>query len=166
MLLDSLATLGLPGRGYGIRYDYGMFKQNIVDGRQKESPDYWLEYGNPWEFKRHNTRYKVRFGGRIQQEGKKTRWIETEEILAVAYDQIIPGYDTDATNTLRLWNAQPVARLISVNLTVATILRRWKIKTTPRTSPAYCTRTTPPIQDANCAYAGEYFWSPPRCRTF
>lgn len=104
--LDSLATLGLPGRGYGIRYDYGMFKQNIVDGRQKESPDYWLEYGNPWEFKRHNTRYKVRFGGRIQQEGKKARWIETEEILAVAYDQIIPGYDTDATNTLRLWNAQ------------------------------------------------------------
>lgn len=106
MLLDSLATLGLPGRGYGIRYDYGMFKQNIVDGRQKESPDYWLEYGNPWEFKRHNTRYKVLFGGRIQQEGKKARWIETEEILAVAYDQIIPGYDTDATNTLRLWNAQ------------------------------------------------------------
>lgn len=69
--LDSLATLGLPGRGYGIRYDYGMFKQNIVNGSQKESPDYWLEYGNPWEFKRHNTRYKVRFGGRIQQEGKK-----------------------------------------------------------------------------------------------
>ncbi len=59
--LDSLATLGLPGRGYGIRYDYGMFKQNIVNGSQKESPDYWLEYGNPWEFKRHNTRYKVRF---------------------------------------------------------------------------------------------------------
>lgn len=57
--LDSLATLGLPGRGYGIRYDYGMFKQNIVNGSQKESPDYWLEYGNPWEFKRHNTRYKV-----------------------------------------------------------------------------------------------------------
>ena len=104
--LDSLAALGLPGRGYGIRYDYGMFKQNIVDGRQKESPDYWLEYGNPWEFERHNTRYKVRFGGRIQQEGKKTRWIETEEIIAEAYDQIIPGFDIDATNTLRLWSAQ------------------------------------------------------------
>ncbi|MEN0613562.1 glycogen phosphorylase [Klebsiella indica] len=104
--LDSLATLGLPGRGYGIRYDYGMFKQNIVDGRQKESPDYWLEYGNPWEFERHNTRYKVRFGGRIQQEGKNSRWVETEEIFAEAYDQIIPGFDTDATNTLRLWSAQ------------------------------------------------------------
>ncbi len=115
--------LGLPGRGYGIRYDYGMFKQNIVDGRQKESPDYWLEYGNPWEFKRHNTRYKVLFGGRIQQEGKKARWIETEEILAVAYDQIIPGYDTDATNTLRLYR-------ISCTVIINCIkpMRIWRIK--------------------------------------
>src|SRR5690606_23711323 len=96
--LDSLATLGLPGRGYGIRYDYGMFKQNIIDGRQAESPDYWLEYGNPWEFQRFNTRYKVRFGGRIQLEGNRSRWLETEEVQAMAYDQIIPGYDTDATN--------------------------------------------------------------------
>ncbi|PNK62233.1 MULTISPECIES: glycogen phosphorylase [Pantoea] len=104
--LDSLATLGLPGRGYGIRYDYGMFRQNIIDGEQKESPDYWLEYGNPWEFQRYNTRYKIRFGGRIQHEGAKVRWLETEEIVAMAYDQIIPGFDTDATNTLRLWGAQ------------------------------------------------------------
>ncbi|WKV49337.1 glycogen phosphorylase [Dickeya fangzhongdai] len=104
--LDSLATMALPGRGYGIRYEYGMFRQNIVDGRQAESPDYWLEYGNPWEFVRHSTRYKVRFGGRIQHEGNKTRWLETEEIIACAYDQIIPGFDTDATNTLRLWAAQ------------------------------------------------------------
>ncbi|CQJ51120.1 glycogen phosphorylase [Yersinia intermedia] len=104
--LDSLATLALPGRGYGIRYEYGMFSQKIVDGQQMESPDNWLEYGNAWEFPRHNTRYKVRFGGRIQQEGSKTRWLETEEILACAYDQIIPGFDTDATNTLRLWSAQ------------------------------------------------------------
>ncbi|HDL8054874.1 glycogen phosphorylase [Yersinia enterocolitica] len=104
--LDSLATLALPGRGYGIRYEYGMFSQKIVNGQQMESPDNWLEYGNAWEFPRHNTRYKVRFGGRIQQEGSKTRWLETEEILACAYDQIIPGFDTDATNTLRLWAAQ------------------------------------------------------------
>ncbi|ENJ4475718.1 glycogen phosphorylase [Yersinia enterocolitica] len=104
--LDSLATLALPGRGYGIRYEYGMFSQKIVNGQQMESPDNWLEYGNAWEFPRHNTRYKVRFGGRIQQEGSKTRWLETEEILACAYDQIIPGFDADATNTLRLWSAQ------------------------------------------------------------
>ncbi|QTF06792.1 glycogen phosphorylase [Brenneria izadpanahii] len=104
--LDSLATMALPGRGYGIRYEYGMFKQNIINGQQAESPDYWLEYGNAWEFPRHSTRYKVRFGGRIQQEGAKTRWLETEEVIACAYDQIIPGFDTDATNTLRLWSAQ------------------------------------------------------------
>lgn len=104
--LDSLATMALPGRGYGIRYEYGMFKQNIVNGKQAESPDYWLEYGNAWEFPRHSTRYKVRFGGRIQQEGSKLRWLETEEVIACAYDQIIPGFDTDATNTLRLWGAQ------------------------------------------------------------
>ncbi len=104
--LDSLATMALPGRGYGIRYEYGMFAQKIVNGQQAESPDYLLEYGNAWEFPRHSTRYTVRFGGRVQQEGSKARWVETEEIIASAYDQIIPGYDTDATNTLRLWGAQ------------------------------------------------------------
>ncbi|WP_265716101.1 glycogen/starch/alpha-glucan family phosphorylase, partial [Providencia rustigianii] len=104
--LDSMATLALPARGYGIRYEYGMFKQNIVNGQQAESPDNWLEYGNAWEFVRHNTRYRVRFGGRIQQEGNRTRWLETEEVLALAFDQIIPGFDTDATNTLRLWSAR------------------------------------------------------------
>jgi starch phosphorylase len=83
-----------------------MFKQNIVNGQQAESPDNWLEYGNAWEFVRHNTRYRVRFGGRIQQEGNRARWLETEEVLALAFDQIIPGFDTDATNTLRLWSAR------------------------------------------------------------
>lgn len=104
--LDSLATLGLPARGYGIRYEYGMFKQNIVNGQQAESPDNWLEYGNAWEFQRHHIRYKVLFGGRIQTEGKVSHWLETDEILACAFDQIIPGFDTDATNTLRLWSAR------------------------------------------------------------
>ncbi len=103
--LDSLATQALPGRGYGIRYEYGMFSQKIINGQQAESPDNWLEYGYPWEFARH-TRYKVRFGGRIQQEGAKIRWLETEEILACAYDQVIPGFDTDAANVLRLWGAR------------------------------------------------------------
>ncbi|EKS7781519.1 glycogen phosphorylase [Edwardsiella piscicida] len=104
--LDSMATQGLPANGYGIRYEYGMFKQNIVNGQQAESPDNWLEYGNAWEFVRHNTRYRVRFGGRIQQEGNHSRWLETEEVLALAYDQIIPGFDICATNTLRLWSAR------------------------------------------------------------
>jgi starch phosphorylase len=70
----------LPGHwpgcqdGYGIRYDYGMFKQNIIDGRQMESPDYWLEYGNPWEFERHKTRYTVRFGGRGMRAKTRAGW--------------------------------------------------------------------------------------------
>ena len=142
--LDSLATLGLPGRGYGIRYDYGMFKQNIIDGRQMESPDYWLEYGNPWEFERHKTRYTVRFGGRIQHEGKNSRWLETEEIIAVAYDQIIPGYETDATNTLRLWSAQASSEINLGKFNQGDYFAAVEDKTIPKTSPGYCIRTTRP----------------------
>ncbi len=163
---DSLATLGLPGRGYGIRYDYGMFKQNIVNGSQKESPDYWLEYGNPWEFKRHNTRYKVRFGGRIQQEGKKTRWIETEEILAVAYDQIIPVMILTRQTPCVCGAHKPVAKLISVNLTGEITSRRWRTKTTPRTFPACFTRMIPPIPGVNCVCVRSISWSPQPFRTF
>ncbi|WP_179404284.1 glycogen/starch/alpha-glucan phosphorylase [Burkholderia guangdongensis] len=104
--LDSMATLGVPGFGYGIRYDYGMFRQRIVNGRQVESPDYWLSDGNPWEFPRPEVQYRVRFGGRIEQDGELTRWLDTQDVLAMAYDTIIPGYATEATNTLRLWSAK------------------------------------------------------------
>jgi starch phosphorylase len=104
--LDSMATLGVPGFGYGIRYDYGMFKQQIVNGRQVESPDYWLAGGNPWEFPRPEVQYHVRFGGHIEQEGDVTLWLDTQDVLAMAYDTIVPGYATEATNTLRLWSAK------------------------------------------------------------
>ncbi|WP_272538322.1 glycogen/starch/alpha-glucan family phosphorylase, partial [Providencia sp. PROV193] len=103
---DSIATLHLPGCGYGIRYDYGMFKQSLIDGKQAESPDNWLEFGYPWEFSRYHIRYPIRFGGRIQQEGNMPHWVGTEEILACAYDQIVPGFKTDTTSTIRLWSAQ------------------------------------------------------------
>lgn len=152
--LDSMATLALPGRGYGIRYEYGIFKQNIVNGQQAESPDYWLEYGNPWEFPRHPSRYKVRFGGRLQHEGAKILWVETEEVLACTYDQIIPGFDTDTTNTLRLWSAQGAVKLISVNSIRETTSPRWKIKTIPKTSPAYSIPTIQRIPAANCGCGG------------
>ncbi|HSC81723.1 MAG TPA: glycogen/starch/alpha-glucan family phosphorylase [Chitinolyticbacter sp.] len=105
--LDAMATLGLPGYGYGIRYDYGMFKQRIIEGNQVETPDYWLANGYPWEFVRPEVKYLVRFGGRVQEEGhKKMRWVETQDVFAEAHDHIIPGYDTLATNTLRLWSAR------------------------------------------------------------
>lgn len=104
--LDSMATQGIAGFGYGIRYDYGMFRQHIVDGQQVEVPDYWLTHGNPWEFQRPEIRVLVRYGGRLEEEGKRVRWVDTEDVLAMAYDQIIPGYGTKVTNTLRLWSAK------------------------------------------------------------
>ena len=107
--LDSMATLGVPGFGYGIRYEYGMFRQKIVEGQQVETPDYWLTRGNPWEFQRPEVTYRVRFGGHVQKrEGKPgaADWVDTHDVLAVAYDTIIPGYGTQATNTLRLWSAR------------------------------------------------------------
>jgi len=104
--LDSMATLRIPGFGYGIRYDYGMFRQTIVDGRQVEVPDYWLTHGNPWEFPRPEVSYRVQFGGHVVQEGTQHKWVDSHDVQAMAYDTIIPGYDTVATNTLRLWSAK------------------------------------------------------------
>ena len=104
--LDSMATQGVAGFGYGIRYDYGMFRQRIVDGQQVEVPDYWMTHGNPWEFQRPEIRVLVRYGGRLEEDGKTVRWVDTEDVLAMAYDQIIPGYGTKVTNTLRLWSAK------------------------------------------------------------
>jgi len=104
--LDSMATLALSGMGYGIRYDYGMFKQQVVDGRQVELPDYWLAGGNPWEIERRDVQYRVRFGGRIEQQGDKVAWVDTHDVMAMAYDTIVPGYATEATNLLRLWSAK------------------------------------------------------------
>ena len=104
--LDSMATLGIPGYGYGIRYDYGMFRQTIVDGQQVEVPDYWLTHGNPWEFPRPEVSYRVQFGGRVTEQGGRSQWVDSQDVLAMAYDTIVPGYGTDATNTLRLWSAK------------------------------------------------------------
>ncbi len=104
--LDSMATLGIPGYGYGIRYDYGMFRQTIVNGQQVEVPDYWLTHGNPWEFPRPEVTYRVQFGGRVVEHEGRRQWVDTQDVLAMAYDTIVPGYGTDATNTLRLWSAK------------------------------------------------------------
>ena len=104
--LDSMATLNIPGFGYGIRYDYGMFRQTIVNGNQVEAPDYWLTHGNPWEFPRPEVTHRVQFGGRVVKEGTVYKWVDSHDVQAMAYDTIIPGYDTLATNTLRLWSAR------------------------------------------------------------
>jgi starch phosphorylase len=108
--LDSCATLQLPVMGYGIRYEYGMFRQRIVDGRQIEEPDHWLRDGNPWEQERPEFTQRVRFGGRTEQYRKENseqgaRWVESRDVLAVPFDIPIPGYKNGTVNTLRLWKA-------------------------------------------------------------
>ena len=104
--LDSIATVGLPGMGYGIRYDYGMFAQRIVNGQQVEEPDGWLVNGNPWEFMRPEFSYAVRFGGRLATENGRVKWIDTDDVIATAYDNAVPGYELTSVATLRLWSAR------------------------------------------------------------
>jgi starch phosphorylase len=109
--MDSMATLELPAYGYGIRYEYGIFYQKIVDGYQLESPDHWLRYGNPWEIERPEYIYPIKFYGKINttKYGKgqlKTEWTDTEDIIAMPYDTPIPGFHNNTVNNLRLWSAR------------------------------------------------------------
>jgi len=110
-IMDSAATLGLPFYGYGIRYEYGIFRQHIRDGFQVESPDNWLRYGNPWEIPRPDAIFPVRFYGRVEryqdeQGDRRVRWVEAEEVWAMAYDTPVAGFGNDTVNTLRLWAAK------------------------------------------------------------
>ncbi len=109
--LDSLATLKLPGHGYGLRYKYGMFEQKIENGFQVEYPDDWTKYGDPWSIKRVDRMFEVKFGGQIEvhkdEYGKEYyKMINTETVLAVPYDVPVIGYGNDTVNTLRLWEAR------------------------------------------------------------
>lgn len=109
--LDSMATMQLPAYGYGIRYEYGMFLQKIVDNGQHEVPDNWLRYQNPWEFDRQEHLHPIRYGGKvvdyIDKDGSQRHsWIDFYEVMALAYDMPIPGYKNDTVNTLRLWSAK------------------------------------------------------------
>jgi starch phosphorylase len=108
--LDSFATLQLPAYGYGIRYEYGIFFQHIRDGAQVETPDNWLRYGNVWEIPRAEKIYLVQFYGRVAQsengKGPRTEWVESDNVIAMAYDFPIPGYGNATANNLRLWSAK------------------------------------------------------------
>lgn len=109
--MDSLASLSMPGFGYGIRYEYGLFTQVIDDGWQVEQPDNWLRWGNPWEFPRTDVQYRVQFGGEVEvtSEGAgdvRYRWVNTDDVMAMAYDTPIPGYGGHTVNNLRLWSAK------------------------------------------------------------
>ena len=108
--IDSCATLQLPVIGYGLRYEYGMFTQSIVNGEQIEKPDHWLRHGNVWEIERLEYSHRIKFGGRVEDhldENGKQRfcWVGTNDVLAMPYDTPIPGYQNGTVNTLRLWKA-------------------------------------------------------------
>jgi starch phosphorylase len=112
--LDSMATLELPSFGYGIRYEFGMFKQSIHGGRQIESPDPWVEDGTPWEFPRSGVHYPVRFGGWVEPAADSSlvpTWRHAGEVNAKAYDMVIPGHGTERVSTLRLWKAVAPAQI-------------------------------------------------------
>ena len=109
--MDSMASIALPAYGYGIRYDYGLFRQTISDGWQRETPENWLELGNPWEFERSEVVYPIGFGGYVEYMGNdgetpRAIWHTSETVLAVAYDTPVIGWKGRHANTLRLWSAR------------------------------------------------------------
>ena len=109
--IDSMATLQIPSLGYGIRYEFGIFQQDIVDGWQVERTDKWLRFGNPWELVRPEWAVEVKFGGHTEtytdDAGRlRTRWVAGRTVLGVPYDTPILGYQTNTANTLRLWRAE------------------------------------------------------------
>ncbi len=109
--LDSCATLQLPVQGYGIRYEYGMFRQHINNGYQVEEPDHWLAMMNRWEVERREYKQRIKFGGRSEHYyddngRRRARWVDTQDVQAIPYDVPIPGYQNGTVNTLRLWRAE------------------------------------------------------------
>lgn len=115
--LDSMATMNLPAYGYGIRYEFGMFEQRIIDNKQVEFPDTWLRHGNPFEMERGEEDCFVNFGGKVvtvevpgSDENKtpriKHQWVDYDQVVAVAYDTPVPGFKTENVNTLRLWSSR------------------------------------------------------------
>ena len=108
--LDSCATLQLPVMGYGLRYEYGMFRQELDNGHQIEEPDHWLRDGNPWELERPEHTQRIHFGGRTEfymdeNGAMRKRWVDTHDVLAVPYDIPVPGFRNDTVNSLRLWKS-------------------------------------------------------------
>ena len=112
--MESMATVGVPAYGYGIRYVHGLFRQQISDGWQVELPETWLAHGNPWEFERRESSYEVGFGGTVDTVGEagsdtqRCIWRPQERVIATAYDTPVVGWRAKRVNTLRLWSAQPI----------------------------------------------------------
>ncbi len=109
--MDSIATLKIPAYGYGIMYEYGLFYQQLINGYQVESPDNWMKFGTPWSFERRLPMFKVQFYGKVTtyQDKKgcyRSRWIDTQDVMALPCDMLVPGYKNDHVINMRLWTAK------------------------------------------------------------
>lgn len=134
-ILDSIASLDMPGYGYGIRYEYGMFNQRIENGWQVEHPENWLRYGHPWEIPRPEVIYPVRFYGReavfTDASGRQQhRWVDTELVMAMAYDVPVPGHGTETVNNLRLWTAKSTREFELAEFNLGNYIRALEYKIT------------------------------------
>ncbi|MDH4224665.1 MAG: glycogen/starch/alpha-glucan phosphorylase [Deltaproteobacteria bacterium] len=161
--LDSMATLGLPAVGYGIRYEFGIFKQILVDGNQVENPDNWLRYGNPWEIERPERLYPVRFYGHVanyQDETGQNRvsWNDTENVMAMAYDIPVPGYRNETVNTLRLWGAKSTREFNFTNFNEGDYIQAVHDKNTSENISKVLYPNDSPIQGKELRLKQEYFF--------
>jgi starch phosphorylase len=105
--MESMATVGCPGYGYGIRYEHGLFRQHFTNGQQAEMPEDWLQHRNPWEFERPESAYTIGFKGQVETVDGRDHWVPGESVYASAYDTPVIGWQGKWANTLRLWSAKP-----------------------------------------------------------
>ena len=169
-LLESLATLGYPGSGYGIRYEFGIFEQVIRNGHQVERADEWLRFGNPWEIARPEYTVPVQFGGHTEQisdghGGFRVIWSGADKVLGVPYDTPIAGYrSTPSTRSDSGRPGRPKSS-ISASSTTAITCGRCRPRTTPRSFPRFCIPTTTSRPAASSAFDKNTSSSPARCTT-
>ena len=161
--------LGLPSFGYGIRYEYGMFAQEIQDGAQVEIPDPWLADGTPWEFPAHRDQLpgELRRLGRAPGTGRQREgvWRPAGEVAAKAYDMVVPGHGTERVSTLRLWKAVAPAHIDLHAFNTGDYARAASSRTSTRTSRGCCIPNDSTPAGRELRLKQEYFFTARRCRT-
>jgi starch phosphorylase len=168
--LDSMATLGVPALGYGIRYEFGIFQQQIHDGWQVELTDYWLRYGNPWEIRRPNEAVDVGYGGHTEGWGDSAgkyhvRWIPASVVRGVPYDTPIVGYRSGIANDLRLWRSESTESFYFEKFNSGDIRAPSPERPSPKISPRSFIRTTKTSTARSFAYSSSTSSRHVPCRT-
>ncbi len=160
--MESMASLGIPAYGYGIRYRHGLFRQKIVNGEQVEEPEDWLAHGNPWEFERRERQYEVGFGGSV--DAKRT-WSPAEKVRALAYDTPVCGWRGRRVNTLRLWASRAVEPFSLDTVQQRRSMSGPRAKRRAQTASRGCSIRPTTIRPAgSCVCASSIFLPPRRCR--